>query len=155
MGALIIKHDFEVGRPPSAVFDYLADASHWQDIDPAVVEVAPSGPLRPGSTGTVTHRRRGMKVETAWTATVLEPGERLEVLITGFGYALRETVDLAAAGDRTTVTVTDAVEPTSLLGKLLVAVSGRTIRKDLDDRSRRLQAVLESHDRQAADKLAG
>ena len=41
-------------------------------------------------------------------------------------------------------TATDALEPTSLVGRVLVAISGRTVRRDLEARRANLKAVLEA-----------
>jgi hypothetical protein len=63
---MIIKQEFEIARPPQVVFDYLVDLGNWGAIDPAMLEVSPSGRMALGATGSVSHRRSGMTVRTQW-----------------------------------------------------------------------------------------
>ena len=92
-------------------------------------------------------RRRvglGLSVKTKWENTVFEPGARLENLITGFGYELRELIVLAVAGRGTHATVTDTLTPTSLIGRAMVALSRGIIERDLQARYAKLKTVLEA-----------
>lgn len=142
---MIVERRIEIARPPGAVFDELADPTTWATHDPALLEVRPRDRLVHGATGTM--RRKvgpGMKVTTAWENTRFEPGACLEMLVRGSGYELTETVDFAATPTGTTVTVVDDLVPTSLVGRVMVAMSGRIIERDLTARLDRLKAMLET-----------
>ena len=91
-----------------------------------------------------------MKVTTAWENTRYEPGACLEMLIRGMGYELTETVDFAAIPTGTTVTVVDDLIPTSFVGRVMVAMSGGIIERDLTARLGRLKAMLEAGPRSEA-----
>ena len=67
----------------------------------------------------------------------------LVVEIHGSGYGMTEAATLGPIADRTRATFVETVWPTSLAGRLLVALSGGVIRRDLRPRSERLRAVLE------------
>jgi len=123
-GAMIVETTVGIARSPQDVFDVLADPSTWSALDAALVDVEPCEAVVPGATGTI--RRRvglGLTVTTAWENTEFVPGVRLENLIKGFGYELRETVRLAADAHGTQVTVVDTLMPTSLVGRAMVAMS--------------------------------
>jgi hypothetical protein len=64
--------------------------------------------------------------------------------ITGPGYELTETTTLEATTDGTRTTIVDVLQPTSLGGRLFVALSGPFIRRDLRARSERLRSLLEA-----------
>lgn len=143
--ALIVEGGIGIARPPQDVFDVLADPTTWATLDTALVDVEPRAPVAPGMKGTV--RRRvgpGMTVKSAWEITDYAPGVRFENLITGSGYELRETVVLAAEPDGTRVSVVDALIPTSLVGRVMVAASGGFIRRDLTARLANLKSLLEA-----------
>lgn len=148
---MIVAGEVEIARGPQAVFDVLADPATWATHDPALVDVRPRDRLIPGATGTM--RRRvgiGMVVTTSWENTHYEPGVRLEMLVRGSGYQLRETVTFAATSTGTIVSVMDNLTPTSLVGRVMVAMSGRIIDRDLNARLARLKAMLEAAPRTAA-----
>ena len=84
-----------------------------------------------------------MRVTNGFTVTELEPDATLGMRITGAGYALRETVSLEAIPSGTRATVVDVLEPTSLGGRLFVALSGGFIRRDLRAQFDRLKSRLE------------
>jgi hypothetical protein len=86
----------------------------------------------------------GLAVTTAWTNTEFVPGARLENLIKGFGYELRETVRLAADPIGTQMTVVDTLSPTSLVGRAMVAMSRGFIERDLHARFTKLKSMLEA-----------
>ncbi len=142
---MIVERRIEIGRPPEAVFDVLADPTTWATHDPALVDVQPRDRLVHGATGAM--RRRvgfGMAVTTSWENTKYQPGACLEMLIRGSGYELRERVDFVPTPTGTTVTVIDDLVPTSLVGRAMVAMSGRIIERDLNARLGRLKAMLEA-----------
>lgn len=143
---MIVEQHLEISRPPSVVFGFLGDVSNWPLIDAAVLEVTPSGPVTTGSSGTAVYKRPGTKVTTRWEITQLEPDERLEVFMTGSGYTLRETVDVRESSSGTELDIVDTLEPTNLIGRVMVAISGRMIRRDLAARSDKLKALLEAVD---------
>ena len=142
---LICEGSVEIARSPQDVYDVLADPTAWFALDKALVDVEPRAQLAPGATGTM--RRRvgpGLKVTTAWENTALVPGARIEMLITGFGYQLHESVALSGDPLGTRVTVVDTLHPTSLIGRVMVATSRRIIQRDLDARFASLKSQLES-----------
>ena len=141
---MIIEGEVRIGRAPQAVFDFLADTDRWARIDQALVRSSVSGRVDLGTRGKLTHHRPGTKVTTEFEVTAFEPSKWFEVTITGVGYELRETVRLEAIDEGTLVRVRDVLEPTSLVGRVLVAISGRTVRRDLAARRASLKAVLES-----------
>lgn len=144
-GAMIVESQVGIARTPREVFDVLADPATWFTVDAALVDVVPREPLVPGTTGTM--RRRvglGLTVTTAWENTEFVPGARLENLIKGFGYELRESVVLAADPNGTQVTVVDTLTPTSLVGRAMVAVSRGIIERDLHARYAKLKSLLEA-----------
>jgi polyketide cyclase/dehydrase/lipid transport protein len=144
-GALIVEGQVAIARTPQEVFVALADPTSWASVDPALVDVTPSRPLVPGSSGTM-RRRVGpdLTVKTAWENTEFVPGARLENLIKGFGYELRETVVLEAAPIGTQMTVVDTLTPTSLVGRAFVAMSRTFIERDLHSRFAKLKLLLET-----------
>jgi hypothetical protein len=142
---VIVSGEVAIARSPQEIFDVLADPTAWFTIDEALVDVQPRERLVPGVSGTM--RRRvgpGLKVTTAWENTALRPGVRIEMLITGFGYELHESVVLSGDPAGTRVTVVDALSPTSLIGRVMVAASRRIVQRDLDTRFAKLKSMLES-----------
>ena len=143
-GGMIIEGRVAIARTPQEIFDVLVDPAAWSTLDAALVDVVPRDLVVPGSTGTM--RRRvglGLTVTTAWENTEFVPGARLENLIKGFGYELRETIVLAADPIGTQVDVIDTLIPTSLVGRAMVAVSRGIIERDLHRRFAKLKVVLE------------
>lgn len=144
-GAMTVEGRFEIARTPRAIFDVLADPSTWSTFDPALVEVEAHQPMAAGVTGTMRRRAGlGLTVKTTWEVTAFVPDTRLENLITGFGYELRETILLASDASGTTMTVVDTLVPTSLVGRVMAAMSRGIIERDLESRYRRLKTWLES-----------
>ena len=146
---MIIEGRIDIARSPDDVFDYLADMGNWKAIDKALLKVSPDGAVGLGSSGTMTHKRPGVKVKTSWEVTAFERAGRFEILVTGFGYALRETVTLTEIPSGARVDITDLTLPTSIVGRVMVAVSGRTIRRELEVRNQRLKTLLETDARSA------
>jgi hypothetical protein len=70
------------------------------------------------------------------------PGH-LEVEIAGMGYGMTEAADLEASATGTRARFVDRVWPTSIAGRVLVALSGGIMRRDLRARAARLKAALE------------
>jgi carbon monoxide dehydrogenase subunit G len=139
-----IHHEVEVERPPEAVFDFLIDTDSFPVLDRALVSYAPSGLMRVGLTGTFVHRRGLMKARSSWTVDELERPSRIRVAIQGMGYEMEETATLAAIDGGTLATFVDRVRPTSIAGRLMVAMSGGIMRCDLIRRGGRLKAALEA-----------
>ena len=139
---LEIRNELHVGRSPADVFRFLADTDTFSLVDPALLSYTPSGVLSLGLTGTFTHRRGGMTARTTWRVDELEAPTRLRVTIRGLGYEMDETADLEADGEGTHVTFVDRVWPTSLPGRLMVALSGGIMRRDLEARAARMKALL-------------
>jgi hypothetical protein len=84
----------------------------------------------------------GLRVTDTWIVTALEPSSRLAMRVGGPGYELTATMTPEAIPQGTRVTIVDVLEPTSLGGRLFVAVSGPFIRRDLKARSERLRSLL-------------
>ena len=141
----VIKRSFAIGRSPSEVFDFLADLSNWPRLDDTVVRLVAPDRLALGSQGTVTNRRAvGILATTSWTITEFDPGARFTNRIDGSGYALTETVELAATPTGTAMSVTDRLWSTSLVGRLMVPLSTGIVRRDLEKRSARLKTLIEA-----------
>jgi carbon monoxide dehydrogenase subunit G len=139
---MIAEHSLEIARTPAEVYAFLLDQDNWAALDPATKDITPRGAVYEGMTGTITRRVAGMRVRNGFLVTELEPEAKLSMRLTGAGYALTETTTLEATPDGTRVTTVDVLEPTSLGGRLFVAVSGPFIRRDLKARSERLRSLL-------------
>lgn len=140
--AVIAERSIDVGRPPTEVYEFLVDQDNWAALDPATLDVTPRGEVHEGMTGTVTRRVGGRRVKNGFLITALVPDSLVSMRITGPGYALTETTTLEAASEGTRVSIVDVLEPTSLGGRVFVAVSGPFIRRDLKARSERLRSLL-------------
>jgi carbon monoxide dehydrogenase subunit G len=142
-GGFTLSTQLDVARSPEDVFAFLADIDSFRALDPALIECTPSGRLEAGLSGTFAHRRGGMTARTTWRVTVFAPPHLLEVAIRGAGYEMTERADVAGDGSGTRATFVDRVWPTSLAGRVLVALSGGIMRRDLLARAERLKAILE------------
>jgi carbon monoxide dehydrogenase subunit G len=142
-GGFRIESTFDIDRPPAEVFAFLADTASFRAVDPALVDFSPAGPLSTGLHGTFAHRRGWMIARTRWTVTELEAPRSVVVEIQGSGYGMSEAATLEPLAGGTRATFADRVWPTSLAGRLLVALSGGVMRRDLRARGERLKAVLE------------
>ena len=140
---MIATLSLDIARPPEHVYAVLLDQDTWAALDPATLDITPRGPLTAGMTGTMTRRVAGRRVTNGWTVLDLEPGTRVGMRLTGAGYELIETTTLEATSGGTRVTTVDSLRPTSVGGRLFVAVSGPFIRRDLRERYTRLAALVE------------
>lgn len=138
-----LSFDLDVARRPEDVFAYLVDASHFKDLDDALVDYGPPDDLHAGSTGWFRHRRGGMTANTTFTVTAFDAPRHLTVAIAGMGYEMTEAATLVSTPSGTRATFVDRVWPTSLAGRLLVALSGGIMRRDLAKRAALLAAALE------------
>lgn len=138
-----LSYELDLGRPPADVFALLADGESFRAVDPALVDYGPPGSLHAGSTGWFKHRRGGMTARTTFRVSEFDAPARLEVAITGMGYQMTESATLEATPSGTRARFVDRVWPTTLPGRLLVALSGGIMRRDLRARSARLKALLE------------
>jgi hypothetical protein len=139
-----IETILEVGRPPGEVFDFLSDTASFKAVDPALVEFEPEGRMAIGMTGRFLHRRSGLPARSTWSVVELQPPRRLVVEIAGMGYGMTEAADLEETDTGTRARFIDRVWPTNLPGRLMVALSGGIMRRDLRARADRLKAILES-----------
>jgi hypothetical protein len=139
---VIAEHSLEIVRSPAEVYAFLIDQDNWAALDPATMDITPRGAVHEGMTGTITRRVARLRVRNGFLVTELEPDTRLGMRLTGAGYALSETTTLEATPNGTLATIVDVLEPTSLGGRLFVAVSGPFIRRDLKARSERLRSLL-------------
>jgi len=142
-GGFAIDSTLELTRRPEEVFDYLADTRSFKDVDSALVEFEPQGKLEHGMTGRFLHRRNGLPARSTWQVIELAAPRRLAVEIRGMGYGMTEEADLEATASGTRVRFVDRVWPTSLGGRVMVALAGGIMRRDLRARADRLKAVLE------------
>jgi hypothetical protein len=142
-GGFRIESTVDVDRSPAEVFAFLADTSNFRAVDPALVDYSPSGRLSEGLQGTMAHRRGWMVARTTWIVTEHDAPSSLVVEIHGSGYAMTEAATLESLAGGTRATFVETVWPTSLAGRLLVALSGGVMRRDLRGRAERLKAVLE------------
>lgn len=141
-GGFEIERDLEIDRDLATVFDFLTDPAKFGVVDHALVEVEPMTPMALGAAGRMTHRRGGMTARTTWSVTAFEPPRAVTVAIVGSGYAMTESAELEATPGGTRIRFVDRVWPTSRPGRLLVALSGGIMRRDLKARSERLAAAL-------------
>ena len=139
-----IEFRLSVARTRADVFALLIDTARFRDVDAALVDVGPPGALALGRSGWMRHRRGGMTARTTWTVAAFEPPGRLVVRIDGMGYAMTEEVILEASGTGTTARFLERVWPTSLPGRILVALSGGVMRRDLRARAGRLRQLLDA-----------
>ena len=121
---MIAEQSVYIAQSPARVYAFLVDQDSWASLDPSVLDISPRGLVSKGMTGTMTRRVAGMRVTDGFTVTELDPDSRLEMRLTGAGYAVTETISLEATPDGTRATVVDVVEPTSTFGRLFVALSG-------------------------------
>ena len=133
----------DIAGPPERVYAVLIDQGAWAALDPPLVDFTPRGPLAVGMTGTLTRKVAGRRITDGWTILELEPGTRFAMKVTGAGYELIETITLEATAGGTRATTVDTYRHTSLGGRLLIAVSGPFIRRDLRKRYKRLTALVE------------
>lgn len=138
-----VRGEVSIVAPREAVFDFLVDTRSFEIVDLALVEFTPHERMRVGLTGTFVHRRGGMTARSTWRVVELHEPSRIRVLVRGKGYEMDETAILATTGSGTLATFVDSVRPTSPLGRLMVALSGGIMRRDLERRSARLKAALE------------
>lgn len=142
-GGFEIQRELEIQRDVVAVFDVLTDPAKFAVVDHALVAVEPMTPLALGTTGRMTHRRGGMTARTTWTVIEFEPPAAVTVGIQGSGYGMTESATLEATPAGTRISFVDRVWPTSLPGRVLVALSRGIMERDLRARSERLAAVFE------------
>ena len=140
---MIATLSLDIAGPPERVYAVLTDQDAWAALDPPLVDFTPRGPLAVGMTGTLTRKVAGRRITDGWTILELEPGTRFAMRVTGAGYELIETITLEATAGGTRATTVDAYRHTSLGGRLLIAVSGPFIRRDLRERYKRLTALVE------------
>lgn len=142
---LVIEGWASVAAPPQDVFEVLTDPGTWFSIDPTLVDVNPRERLVLGTTGTMRNRRGpGLTATATWTTTELIPSIRLTQHLKGFGYELTESVTLAEDKLGTEMTVVDSLIPTSLAGRILVALSRGIMERDLQARFARLKVLIET-----------
>ena len=139
-----VVHEIEINVRPEIVFDFLVETDNFPIVDRALVSFTPHARMRPGMTGTFVHRRAGFTARTTWEVMEFEPSRRVRVAVRGMGYAMDELATLDAAGSGTLVRFVDTVRPTSLPGRLMVALSSGIMRRDLETRAARLKTALES-----------
>ena len=84
-----------------------------------------------------------MTARSTWQVVELERPSRIRVAVKGSGYEMDEIATLSAVGSGTRAGFVDVVRPTTLAGKVMVALSGGILRRDLDQRARLLKATLE------------
>jgi hypothetical protein len=126
------------------VFDFLTDTESFPVIDRALVSHAPHGRMHAGLAGTFVHRRGGMTARSTWHVAELVRPSRIRVAVRGAGYEMDETVELDPTDHGTHAAFIDRVRPTSLAGRLMVALSGAVMRRDLERRAALLKATLEA-----------
>ena len=142
---MIIERRIQIDATPQLVFGLLADPEAWFLVDPTLVDVNPRTPLSVGSTGTIRNRRGpGMVATASWTTTELVPGERITQHLKGSGYEMTESVTLEADGDGTSMVVVDEVWPTSLPGRLMVAMARGIMTRDMTSRCALLKSQAEA-----------
>ena len=142
-GGFELVHELDVSRSPEDVFALLADTEQFRAVDPRMVDFGPPQPLAQGSEGWMKHRRGGMTARTTFRVTAFDAPRRFEVAFSGMGYAMTESAFLEPTAAGTRARFVDRVWPTSLPGRVLVALSGGIMRRDLRARAARLKGLLE------------
>jgi hypothetical protein len=140
---VIAEQSVSIAQSPARVYAFLVDQDSWALLDHSVLDISPRGLVSKGMTGTMTRRVAGMRVTNGFTVTELDPDSRLEMRLTGAGYAVTETISLEATPEGTRASVVDVLEPTSTFGRPFVALSGPFVRRDLRVRFERLKSVLD------------
>ena len=141
-GAFEIVRELEIGSDRETAFDFLTDPVKFKVVDLALVKVEPTTPMVLGTIGRMQHRRGGMTARTTWSVIALEPPRSVTVEIHGSGYAMTESAELETVPSGTRIRFVDRVWPTSLAGRLIVALSREIMERDLRDRAGRLAAAL-------------
>lgn len=150
-----VRHEIEVGRPPEVVFDFLIDTDSFRVVDRALLSYTPHGLMRVGLSGTFVHRRGGMTAHSTWTVEELERPSAIRVAVRGMGYEMDEAATLVATESGSHVTIVDTVRPTSIAGRLMVAVSAGIMRRDLAARAALLKTALEARPGERATRMLG
>jgi uncharacterized protein YndB with AHSA1/START domain len=140
---MIIEGTTRIAASPEQVFEFLVDPTRWVQYDPTLAEVTPSDRLVVGATGIVRNRRLFMTAKATWRTTQLEAPMRVTQELRGIGYRLTEAVRLTPMDGGTDMHVIETLLPTSLGGRLFVALSRGIMERDLRARSGRLKALLE------------
>ena len=147
---MIIEGTTRIAASPEQVFEFLAEPKRWSEYDPTLVEATPSDRLVVGATGIIRNRvGPGMTAKATWTTTEFEPPTRVTQRLRGKGYELTEAVQLTAVDGGTELHDVITLLPTSLGGRLFVALSRGIVTRDLRRRSGRLKALLEQQPAQA------
>ncbi|HEX5588787.1 MAG TPA: SRPBCC family protein [Candidatus Limnocylindrales bacterium] len=142
--SLEVSHGIDLAAAPETVFDFLVDTGNFRQLDRALVSYTPAGLMALGTTGTFVHRRGGMTARSTWKVAELVPPNRIRVAIVGAGYEMEETVTLEPLATGTRATFIDILRPTSIVGRLMVALSSGIMRRDLEARATRLVGALGS-----------
>lgn len=139
-----LVHQVDIERRPDAVFAFLIDDAGIRALDRALIDYGPPGPWQAGTSGWLRHRRGRMTAQTTFRVTEFDAPRRLEVLVEGMGYGMTESASLEATATGTRARFVDRVWPTSLPGRLLVALSSGIMRRDLAKRSTLLKSLMEA-----------
>jgi hypothetical protein len=140
----IVVERIDIARSPDDIFAFLTDSANWSKIDDTVRRLEPIVSVALGTRGTVTNRRAaGLKATTRWEIIDFVPGSRVTNRVVGVGYELSEVVELSPTATSTNVSATDWLRATSVVGWVMVPLSGGIIRRDLQKRLARLKALLE------------
>jgi polyketide cyclase/dehydrase/lipid transport protein len=142
-GGFDLETYVDLERAPEDVYAFLADTRSFRALDAALVEVEPEGPLSLGLTGRFLHRRGGLPARTMWRVTALDAPSRLVVELRGMGYQMTEAIELERSPLGTRARFVERIWPTSLAGRLLVALSAGVMRRDLAKRRALLKTVVE------------
>ena len=82
-------------------------------------------------------------MRSTWEVVELQRPSNIRVAVHGSGYAMEEVARLSPVPGGTLARFVVTIRPTSVAGRLMVAMSGRIVRRDLEARARRLRAALE------------
>lgn len=126
------------------MFAFLIDTDSFRVVDRALVSYSAGGLMHVGLSGAFVHRRGGVTARSTWKVEELERPSRLRVAVRGMGYQIDEAATLVATDAGTRATFIDTVRPTSIAGRLLVALSTGIMRSDLSARAALLKSTLEA-----------
>jgi hypothetical protein len=114
----------------TTLWEALADLPSWPDWCPAFSAVQPDGPLQVGTTARVVQPE--LRAAT-WTVQQVEPGRSFRWSTSGPGFRVVADHLLQERGPGTSVTLTVTV--TGPMGWAVTMVSGRAMRRYLDEQA--------------------
>jgi carbon monoxide dehydrogenase subunit G len=137
-----VERTFTVPRPPTEVFDYLADFTHTEEWDPGTVETRrTSGDGGVGTTYDNVSDFMGRRVELTYETVAHERPTRLQFRGNRGQTYTTDTITLAAAGEGTSVHYRADID-LGVMRNLVAPFYQRRLERLADDTVELLQGVL-------------